>query len=88
MRPSLRAKVVAVCNEKIATKGAAVGLAFHAFVARPNGNPEVPPEAADGRIKTHRLDHFEWAVKIRELVASGIRHLAQGGLEFCAIDAI
>lgn len=71
MRSSLRAKAVAVCNEKIAQKGEGVGLSFYAFFANKNDDPELLMEAAEWWIKTHALDHFEKATKIRDLISSG-----------------
>lgn len=70
MRPSLRTKAIAVCNKKIATKGETVGLSFYAFFANKNDDPELLMEAAEWWIKTHALDHFEKAVKIRELIGA------------------
>lgn len=70
MRASLRNKAVAVCNEKIAKKGEAVGLSFYAFFANKNDDPALLMEAAEWWIKTHELDHFEKAVKIRNLIIS------------------
>lgn len=72
MRASLRAKVIAVCNEKIAKKGEAVGLSFYAFFANKNDDPELLMEAAEWWIRTHHLDHFVKAVKIRDMVQSGL----------------
>lgn len=71
MRDSLRAKAIAVCDAKIALKGEGVGLSFYAFFANRNDDPELLMEAATWWIKTHALDHFEKAVKIRQLIASG-----------------
>lgn len=71
MRSSLRAKVISVCDEKIIKKGETVGLSFYAFFANKNDDPELLMEAAQWWIKTHALDHFEKAVKIRKLVRSG-----------------
>lgn len=71
MRPSLRAKAIAVCDEKIARKGPSVGLSFYAFFANRNDTPELLMEAAEWWIRTHALDHFEKAVKIREMIQSG-----------------
>ncbi|MBL4627740.1 MAG: hypothetical protein JKY00_06830 [Roseicyclus sp.] len=71
MRPSLRAKAIAVCDNKIAKKGEAVGLSFYAFFANRNDDPDALMEVAEWWIKTHRLDHFEAAVKIREMMRSG-----------------
>ena len=72
MRPSLRTKVITICNDKIAKKGDTVGLSFYAFFANKNDDPELLMEAAEWWIKTHKLDHFEKAVKIRDLVETGL----------------
>ncbi len=71
MRESLRRKAVAICDQKIAKKGDAVGLSFYAFFANKNDDPERLMEAAEWWIKTHQLDHFEKAEKIREMILSG-----------------
>ena len=68
MTPSLRDKIIKVCEEKIKVKGENVGLSFYAFFANKNDNPKLLLEAATWWIKTHKLDHFEKAVKIKELV--------------------
>jgi hypothetical protein len=72
MRPALRAKAIAVCDAKIARKGEGVGLSFYAFFANRNDDPDLLMEAADWWIRAHRLDHFEKAVKIREMVKAGL----------------
>ncbi|SNZ21361.1 DUF6500 family protein [Cohaesibacter gelatinilyticus] len=72
MRSSLRAKAIAICDEKIAKKGEGVGLSFYAFFANKNDDPDLLLEAAVWWIKTHELDHFEKAVKIREMIKSGV----------------
>ena len=71
MRQSLRDKIIAVCDKKIAQKGPKVGLSFYAFFANRNDDPETLMEAATWWIKTHELDHFEKATKIREMVSAG-----------------
>lgn len=68
MRESLQAKVVATCNQKIEAKGVNVGLSFYAFFANKNDEPELLMEAATWWIQTHKLNHFEKAVKIRDMV--------------------
>ncbi|AOW15933.1 hypothetical protein LPB72_21890 [Hydrogenophaga crassostreae] len=70
MRTSLRETIVAVCDAKVASKGEGVGLSFYAFFANKNDDPDLLLEAATWWIHTHRLDHFEKAVKIRQLVQS------------------
>lgn len=72
MREALRAKVIAVCDTKIASKGDNVGLSFYAFFANKNDQPELLMEAATWWIKTHTLDHFEKAVKIKQMVENGL----------------
>jgi hypothetical protein len=71
MRQSLRAKSIAKCDAKIAQKGEGVGLSFYAFFANRNDDPVLLVEAATWWIQTHQLDHFEKAVKVRALIASG-----------------
>ena len=68
MNPILKQKIIAVCNEKIAKNGTNVGSSFYAFFSNKNDNPELLMEAAEWWIKTHRLDHFEKAVKIKSMV--------------------
>lgn len=72
MRASLRAKAIAVCEDKIAKKGPGVGLSFYVFFANRNDDPQLLMEAAEWWIKTHALDHFEKAVKVREMVKAGL----------------
>ena len=72
MRPNLRKKAIAVCDEKIAQKGEAVGLSFYAFFANKNDNPELLMEAAIWWIKTHELDHFVKATKVRAMIKAGL----------------
>ncbi len=71
MRDSLRRKMIEICDRKIAQKGPDVGLSFYAFFANRNDNPDLLMEAARWWIKTHQLDHFEKATKIREMVELG-----------------
>jgi hypothetical protein len=71
MRPSLREKAVAVCDAKIACKGEGVGLSFYAFFANRNDDPDLLMEVAEWWIRSHQLDHFEKAVKVRRLLADG-----------------
>lgn len=72
MRITLREKMIAVCDAKIAQKGDTVGLSFYAFFANRNDDPDLLMEAATWWINTHQLDHFEKAVKIRQMVKAQI----------------
>ena len=65
---SFRIKMIQVCDEKIAKKGDNVGLSFYAFFKNKNDNPKLLMEVAKWWIETYKLDHFEKAIKIREMV--------------------
>lgn len=68
MRASIRAKIVSVCETKIATKGENVGVSFYAFFSNKNDDPELLMEVAQWWIMEMKLDHFEKARKIMSLV--------------------
>ena len=70
MNKVIKQKILEVCDEKIAKKGPNVGLSFYAFFANKNDNPELLLEVATWWIQTHKLNHFEKAVKIKELVSN------------------
>lgn len=71
MRDSLRTKAVQICDDKIAKKGETVGLSFYAFFANKNDDPEMLMEAATWWIQAHELNHFEKAVKVRDMILAG-----------------
>ncbi|KPZ57153.1 MULTISPECIES: DUF6500 family protein [Pseudoalteromonas] len=71
MQEELKAKIIAVCDKKIAAKGENVGLSFYAFFANKNDNPELLMQAATWWIHTHKLDHFEKAIKIKQMIIEG-----------------
>lgn len=68
MNNDLKEKIIQVCNDKIEKKGTNVGLSFYAFFKNRNDNPALLMEAATWWIETHQLNHFEKAVKIKEMV--------------------
>lgn len=68
MRDSLRQKAITICHKKIEQKGDEVGVSFYAFFANKNDDPELLMEAATWWIQTHKLDHFEKATKIIDLI--------------------
>ena len=70
MRESLREKIISVCDKKIENKGRNVGVSFYAFFENKNNDPELLMEAATWWIKTHKLDHFEKAEKVKKMVES------------------
>ncbi|MDF7808946.1 DUF6500 family protein [Pontiellaceae bacterium B12219] len=69
---SLREKIIRVCAKKIEQKGDEVGVSFYAFFANKNDDPDLLMEAATWWIQTHKLDHFEKARKIRQMVEAGM----------------
>ncbi|MDF3820889.1 DUF6500 family protein [Leptospira sp. 96542] len=68
MQKKMKLKMIEVCDRKIAEKGSDVGLSFYAFFSNKNDDPEQLMEVAHWWIITHKLDHFEKAVKIKNLV--------------------
>ncbi|MCL7754718.1 DUF6500 family protein [Polaribacter sp. Z022] len=68
MNKEIKEKIIAVCDEKIAKKGDSVGLSFYAFFKNKNDNPSLLMEVATWWIETHKLDHFEKAVKIKKMI--------------------
>ena len=67
MNREIRKKIVGVCDSKILSKGENVGLSFYAFFKNKNDNSELLMEVAKWWIMENELDHFEKAVKIKEL---------------------
>jgi hypothetical protein len=72
MDTRLKQKMITVCDKKIEQKGKNVGLSFYAFFANKNDDPELLMSAATWWIKTHKLDHFEKAVKIKQMVLDSL----------------
>ncbi len=68
MNNQIKNKIINICNEKIEKKGDNVGLSFYAFFENKNTNPELLMKVAKWWIETEKLDHFEKAVKIRDIV--------------------
>mgnify|MGYP001589236460 FL=1 len=68
MNKSIQEKIIQVCDEKIEKKGENVGLSFYAFFANRNDNPELLIEVSEWWILKHKLDHFEKALKIKNIV--------------------
>jgi hypothetical protein len=68
MNTAIRKKIIEVCDSKISSKGENVGLSFYAFFKNKNDNPELLMEVAKWWILENKLDHFEKAVKIKEMV--------------------
>ena len=72
MKAYLAQKILKTCTEKIKQKGPTVGLSFYAFFANKNDTPEDLYEVATWWIKTHKLNHFEKAIKIKEMIEEGV----------------
>lgn len=70
MNKEIRSQIITICDEKIAKKGDNVGLSFYAFFANKNNTPDLLMEVAQWWIQIHKLDHFEKAVKIKEMILS------------------
>lgn len=68
MNKEIKEKIIQVCNDKIAKKGENVGLSFYAFFKNKNDNPKLLMQVATWWIETHQLDHFEKAVKIKQMI--------------------
>jgi hypothetical protein len=68
MNDLIKSKIIQVCTEKIAKKGVNVDLSFYAFFENKNTDPELLLEIATWWIMENKFDHFEKAVKIRDLV--------------------
>jgi len=72
MNALLVKKIITVCNRKIEKSGENTGLSFYAFFANKNDNPELLMQVAEWWIMKHKLDHFEKAVKIRDMVQNNL----------------
>jgi hypothetical protein len=68
MNKEVRFKIIQVCNDRIAKKGENVGVSFYAFFKNKNENPKLLMEVATWWIQTHRLNHFEKAVKVKHMI--------------------
>ena len=70
MTKEIKTKIIEVCDAKIAAKGEKVGLSFYAFFKNKNDHPELLMEVAQWWILENKLDHFEKAIKIRDMIKS------------------
>ncbi len=75
MNKEFKKKIIEICNKKTEQKGTSVGLSFYAFFENKNNNPDLLLEVATWWIKTHQLDHFEKAVKIKKCFSSVVKFL-------------
>lgn len=70
MDDEFKNQMIKICDDKIKTKGTNVGLSFYVFFANKNDNPELLMEVAEWWILTNKLNHFEKAVRIKELLSA------------------
>jgi len=68
MNQEIRDKMIRVCDEKILRKGESVGLSFYAFFENKNTKPKLLMEVARWWIEEEKLDHFEKAFKIKNII--------------------
>jgi hypothetical protein len=68
MKIEMIEKMIKICDEKIATKGDNVGISFYVFFKNKNDNPDLLLEVATWWILMYKLDHFEKAIKIKDLL--------------------
>lgn len=61
-------KMIDTCDKKILEKGSSVSISFYVFFKNKNDDPELLHTVATWWIMTHRLNHFEKAIKIKELL--------------------
>ncbi len=61
-------QMIEICNKKIQAKGTKVGISFYVFFKNKNNNPQLLISVATWWIVTNKLDHFEKAVKIKNLL--------------------
>ena len=72
MNQTIREKIIEVCNDKLDKKGGNVGLSFYAFFKNKNEDPKLLMEVAEWWIMTHKLNHFEKASKIKQMMLNNI----------------
>ena len=68
MKQRIKEKIIAVCEQKISQKGDNVGLSFYAFFQNKNSDPDTLMEVATWWIITKKLNHFEKATKIKQMI--------------------
>ncbi len=68
MNKEICKKIIEVCDAKVLAKGTNVGLSFYAFFKNKNDNPQLLLDVAHWWIMEHKFDHFEKAVKIKQIV--------------------
>ena len=64
----MKEKMLEICEEKIKSKGDNVGISFYVFFKNKNDNSESLMKVARWWIMENKLDHFEKATKMRDLM--------------------
>lgn len=68
LNQEIKQKIIKICNEKIEKKWENVWVSFYAFFENKNSEPELLIEVAKWWILENKLDHFEKAMKIKNLI--------------------
>jgi len=68
----LKEKIINICEKKIKQKWENVWLSFYAFFSNKNDNPELLIYIAKWWIEKHKLDHFEKAIKIKNMIENNL----------------
>lgn len=68
----MKSKIIQVCEDKMKQKGPSVGLSFYAFFENKNNDPKRLMDVATWWIRTHKLNHFEKALKIKKMIKDGL----------------
>ena len=68
MNLKTRQKIIKICDEKIAKTGDNVGLSFYAFFENKNTDPDLLMQVATWWIQDMKFDHFEKALKIKNII--------------------
>lgn len=68
MTPDFQQYMIAICENKIAQKWHNVGISFYVFFKNKNDNPLVLSAVAHRWITVNKFDHFEKAIKIKNIL--------------------
>ena len=72
MEKYLKEKIIDICEKKIEQKWENVWLSFYAFFSNKNDNPELLIYMAKWWIEKHKLDNFEKATKIKDMIENNL----------------
>lgn len=72
MKPDFIKKMIEICEQKIQQKWNNVWLSFYVFFNNKNTDPDLLIIVASRWIKEHKLDHFEKATKIKNILLQSL----------------